>query len=261
MPLGAAVPWHRDRVLDAWLDLILGSCCSACGEPGRALCRRCAVLLPTRAEVSWPSPTPPGLVRPYSVGEYADPLKQLIIDHKEHGRLSLARPLGQLMAVAVLGVCRAAGNAPWPPTLELVPVPSHPAVVRSRGHDPLLRVSRQAAGVLRRAGARARVRQLLRVRSRPGDQAGLSADARAANVEGSFTARGRHLSDRPAVLLDDVITTGATLREAQRALEAAGVTPVGAATIAATRRRLLDMEGAGFQTGQCPRLPVLGQEG
>ena len=236
-------------MLDAWLDLVLGSRCSACGEPGRALCRGCALRLPTCAEVSWPIPVPPGLVRPCSVGEYADPLKQLIIDHKEHGRLALARPLGQLLATAALGAWQAAGGGPWPPMLELVPVPSHPAVVRSRGHDPMLRVSRQAAGVLRRAGTRARVRQLLRVRARPGDQAGRDAGARAANVHGSFVARSRSLSGLPTVLLDDVITTGATLREAQRALEAAGVTPVGAATIAATRRRLPVAEGPDFYTG------------
>lgn len=224
-------------MLDAWLDLILGSCCSACTAPGRALCSRCRALLPTKAGVAWPTPTPPGLVRPCSVGEYADPLRRLILDHKEHNRLALAGPLGGLLAVSVLDAWTASVGADRAAGLDLVPVPSHPAVVRARGHDPLLRVARQAAGALRRGGAVVRVRSLLRVVARPGDQAGLDARARADNVRGRFAARSRLVSDRPVVLVDDVITTGATLREAQRALEEAGVTPIGAAAIAATRRR------------------------
>jgi predicted amidophosphoribosyltransferase len=171
------------------------------------------------------------------VGEYADPLRRLLLDHKEHGRLALARPLGRLLAVAVLDVWRAAEGDRWPPVLDLVPVPSHPAVVRSRGHDPLLRLTRQAAGALRGDGARVRVKAVLRVTARPGDQADLGAVARAANVHGRFAARPRWVADRPVVLVDDVVTTGATLREAQRALEAVGTTPIGAATVAATRRR------------------------
>jgi predicted amidophosphoribosyltransferase len=170
------------------------------------------------------------------VGEYADPLRRLVIDHKERGRLALARPLGRLLAVAVLDTWRAAEGARWPPVLDLVPVPSHPAVVRGRGHDPLVRITRQAAGALRRQGARVRVRPVLRVTVRPGDQAGLGAEARAANVRGRFTVRSAPVGGAAVVLVDDVVTTGATLREAQRALELAGVTPIGAATIAATRR-------------------------
>lgn len=183
-------------------------------------------------------------MRPTSAGEYAPPLRALVVDHKEHGRLALARPLGRLLATAVLDAWRASRGSAWPPVLQLVPVPSHPAVVRSRGHDPLLRVSRASAAALRRDGARAGVVPLLRVAARPGDQAGLDAQERARNVHGRFEVRTpRRGADRPAlgrvpvVLVDDVITTGATLREAQRALAEAGIVPIGAATVAATRRR------------------------
>jgi predicted amidophosphoribosyltransferase len=237
-------------VLDAWLDLLLGSMCSACGAPGRALCRCCEARLPGRAGPAWPTPTPPGLVRPTAVGEYADPLRRLIVDHKEHGRLGLARPLGRLLAVAVADAWRAAGAtaglAGGP--LELVPVPSHPAVVRERGHDPLLRIARVAAGAVRREGLRARVHPALRVTARPVDQAGLDTSSRAANVRDRFAVRRGARVTAPVVLVDDVVTTGATLREAQRALEAAGVTVLGAATVAATRRR---------HPGTGPRLPVV----
>jgi predicted amidophosphoribosyltransferase len=80
---------------------------------------------------------------------------------------------------------------------------------------------------------------LLRVVRRPEDQAGLDAAARARNLHGRFAARGGRVvpQQHRVVLVDDVITTGATLREAQRALEATGTRPVGAAAVAATRRR------------------------
>ena len=177
----------------------------------------------------------------------------MVIAHKEEGRLALARPLGRLLGAAVLdaALAPAAGTvSPRQATgIDLVPVPSHPAVVRQRGHDPLLRIARVASGDLRRQGFDVRVRRMLRVTgARPGDQAGLDAAARAANLDGRFTTRpragdaagrrGGNGHERVLVIVDDVITTGATLREAQRALEAAGFPPHAAACVAATRRRL-----------------------
>lgn len=227
-----------DAVVDGTLDLLLGSRCSACGTAGRALCRRCRSRLPTTAAACWPTPTPPGLVRPTAAAEYTGAVRSLILDHKEHHRLALARPLGQLLAAAVLDACAAAGVG----GVDLVPVPSHPAVVRGRGHDPVLRVARVAAAVLRREGVTAAVWPVLRVVARPEDQAGLTSRQRAVNVHGRFAARrlpgGRARLGSAVVLVDDVVTTGATLREAQRALELVGVDPVGAAVVAATRRRI-----------------------
>lgn len=235
-------------MIDAWLDLFLGSTCSACGRPGRALCPECRLALPTSAAPAWPTPTPPGLLPPWSTGEYADALRSLVVDHKERGRLTLARPLGRLLAVAVAAAWSSQHPARCPVRAQLVPVPSHPAVVRRRGQDPLLRITLRAAGELRRRGGTVAVRPALCVVARPGDQAGLDAAERARNVAGRFAVRravlrhpdgstsGQHRL--PVVLVDDVITTGATLREAQRALEAAGLRPLAAATVAATRRRL-----------------------
>jgi predicted amidophosphoribosyltransferase len=226
-------------VLDAVLDLLLGSRCAACDEPGRALCRPCEARLPRRAEVCWPSPTPPGLARPTATGAYGGPLKALVNAHKEDRRLALAAPLGGLLALAVLG-----HDAPQP--LLLVPVPSRATVVRSRGHDPLLRVTRHAASRLRASGVEARVWTPLRTRRPVEDQAGLDASGRAENLRGSMRCR----SDRgrlpgaggppvpTVIVVDDVITTGATLCEAQRALEHAGVAVAGLAAVAATRRRV-----------------------
>ena len=238
-------------MLDAWLDLVLGSCCSVCGSGGRALCAPCDGRLPTSATLTWPSPTPPGLVPPWSTGEYAGALRSLVVDHKDHGRLSLADPLGRLLAVAVAGALGEAASAPSGPAwLHLVPVPSHPAVVRRRGQDPLLRITRRAGAVLRRRGVGAVVLPALRVVERPVDQAGLGAADRVTNVAGRFGVRPGVLERRepgPVLLVDDVVTTGSTLREAQRALEGAGVAVHAAAAVAATRRR---------GHGSRPRLPI-----
>jgi len=226
-------------VLDAVLDLLLGSRCAACSLPGRALCRPCQAGLPRRASVCWPSPTPPGLAVPTATGAYDGPLKALVNAHKEDQRLALAAPLGDLLAAAVLG------HDARPPLL-LVPVPSRAAVVRSRGHDPLLRVTRHAASRLRATGVQTRVWTPLRSRRGVEDQTGLDASGRAENLRDSMRCRsgrvrlpGARATQRSTVIVvDDVITTGATLREAQRALEHAGVAVAGVAAVAATRRRL-----------------------
>lgn len=229
---------------DALLDLLLGSRCTVCARPGRVLCPACERALPRQPGPAWPTPSPAGLALPLAVGEYDGALKLLVNAHKEQHRFALARPLGDLLATAV----EAHGGPTYDLPLVLVPVPSRGAVVRRRGHDPLLRVAARAAGRLRSHGRPARVARVLRVRRRTEDQAGLGAAQRAGNVAGSMGcvgAAGRWLAtgtwqgDRGhrVVVVDDVITTGATVREAQRALEEAGVAVHGIATVAATRRR------------------------
>jgi predicted amidophosphoribosyltransferase len=228
---------------DALLDLFLGSGCAVCERPGRVLCRSCHDSLPRQAHDCWPSPTPPGLVRPAAVGEYAGALKLLVNAHKEQHRFALARPLGDLLAVSVSahlqspvtgGTC---GEVP----VVLVPVPSRPQVVRRRGHDPLLRITARAAARLRGDGVPVTVARLLRPVRATADQAGLAAPDRARNLAGSMRCRTGGCTARlpprcRLVVVDDVITTGATVREAQRALQVEGLTVIGAALVAATRR-------------------------
>lgn len=220
---------------DVPADLLLGSTCAACGRPGRALCRPCRDALPRSASVVWPTPSPPGLALPVAMGEYDGALKALVNAHKEHHALALARPLGEVLAGAVRGL---AGAARMAGPVLLVPVPSRPRAVRRRGHDPVLRTARVAASLLRRTGIDATVARLLVPAAPLADQAGLSSAQRAANLRGALRCRSRPGGDpRPVVVVDDVITTGATAREAQRALESAGFRVAGIATVAATRRR------------------------
>jgi predicted amidophosphoribosyltransferase len=246
-------------VLDACLDLLLGSSCAVCARPGRVLCRDCADGLPSAGRVCWPTPRPVGLALPVSAGEYDGALKALVNAHKERRQFALAGPLGTVLAHVVrdLTVLEAGAGRP----VLLVPVPSRAVVVRSRGHDPMLRTTRRAADQLRRWGIDATVVGVLRSRTVVRDQSGLQAVDRARNLAGSMQAAGTRLQQtlrrRPGahlVITDDVLTTGSTAREAQRALEDAGATVAGIATVAATRKRL-----ASTSTGESPSsLPFSG---
>ncbi len=175
---------------------------------------------------------------------YADPVRGLLLAHKERGALRLAGPLGSVLAAAVRTALPAPGEWPGPragaPPLLLVPVPSARHAVRARGHDATLRLARAAARELSRAGLPCRAAPVLRPRRRVADQAGLGAAARRRNLHGALTVpeplRAR-LTGHQLVLVDDVVTTGASLAEAARALSAAGTPPLAAATVAATARR------------------------
>ena len=240
-------------VPDAGRDLLLGGACAGCGAPGRVLCPACRSALPRGGHVAWPTPTPPGLAPPFAAGAYDGLLKALVLAHKEHAAYPLAIPLGRVLGDVVTDLLRA---HPGVGPVALVPVPSRRRVVRARGHDPLLRTARAAAVRLRGTGTDATVLRALLPAGRVRDQAGLGALARAANLAGSMTARrAGALDGRGAVVVvDDVLTTGSTAREAQRALEEAGVAVLGIATVAATVRRLSG--GQGFLSD--PSLPFSG---
>jgi predicted amidophosphoribosyltransferase len=226
-----------DGVYDALADLFLGSSCLGCGLPGRLVCPSCRAGLPKTARALAPDPCPPGLVPSWSCLDYDGLAKAMIVGHKEHRMLGVTRLLGQLLATAAVS---AGGGVT---TLVLVPAPSRPATVRSRGHEPLWAITRAASRHLTAAGIDATALRLLAIRGRPADQAGLSAQDRAANLSGTQWCPSRLLAGvdhrfraATVVLCDDVLTTGATVGEAQRALAAVGIRVTGIATIAATRR-------------------------
>lgn len=221
---------------DAFTDLVLGGRCAGCGRGGRALCRACADALPDRARPAWPTPTPAGLAQPFAAAAYDGAVRAMVIAHKERSVLALARPLGLLLSHAVAAL---AGPLP----VVLVPVPSRPGTARSRGHDPTWALTRSACGLLRHQGYAVSAARLLESRGGVVDQAGLDAVGRADNLAGSMccpTAQVRRVAGRRlrAVVCDDVLTTGSTAREAQRALEVSGIPVAGIAVVAATVRRI-----------------------
>ncbi|MCW2494581.1 ComF family protein [Jatrophihabitans sp.] len=202
-------------MLTALLDLVLPGACVGCGRPGeQPLCASCG--RPDPAVV-------PGLGVPAAAGgSYDAALRQALLKYKERGRRDLAGLLGSYLAAALL-------RLDLPPGAVLVPVPSSVAARRERGGDHLRPVAR-AAG--RRCGVA--VLPALRLGRAVQDSAGLTLAERAANIDDALRARAPRYPRRSAVLVDDIVTTGATAREGVRALRAAGWTVCGAAMVAAT---------------------------
>jgi predicted amidophosphoribosyltransferase len=223
-------------LLSALADLVLPRTCAGCGVPGRMLCPRCAALL-ALPRLATPRRFPWGFPPTAAAGAYSGPVRPAVNAFKEQGRAELDRPLGTALALAVAAVVSAA--APGRPVL-LVPVPSSAAALRARGRDHVAELTVRAVAELRAAGLPAGEARLLSRSRRVQDSAGLSAAARRANLVGSF--RRCAVPPRGAVLVvvDDVVTSGATLTEAAATLSAGcapGDAPVLAAVVAATPRR------------------------
>lgn len=170
----------------------------------------------------------------YVVATYDGPTRALLLAFKERGAVGLAKPLGDVLARAVGAALHRDQS------VLLVPAPSAGAAVRRRGDDTVRLLAGRAARQLRLAGHRAVVVPGL-VQARPvADSAGLSAPARAANLAGALAVRPavvRRLECRAVVVVDDLVTTGATMSEAAAALTRVGAKVVGSAAIAATARR------------------------
>jgi predicted amidophosphoribosyltransferase len=186
--------------------------------------------------LAWPTPSPDGLPPPWSVAAYAGPCRELLLAYKERGALGLARPLAVPLAAALISAAHGATSS----RVLIVPVPSARRAIRERGDDVVLVLARQAAAIARRQRVSGRVAPALRHARLVADSAGLGAGDRATNLAGAFALRPsavRSIQGAEVVIVDDLITTGATLVEAARVLRAGGATVLGAATVAATQRR------------------------
>jgi ComF family protein len=160
-----------------------------------------------------------------AAARYGGLVREAIHALKFKGRRGLAEPLGDLLAG--LGVDALPGSRPD----LLVPVPLHRRRERERGYNQAVLVARRlerawdvpvAVGVLARVLATA-------------PQADLDAPARRRNVRGAFAVvRPAAVVDRHVVLVDDVLTTGATVGECARRLARAGAAVVGVLTVART---------------------------
>lgn len=219
----------RELIVPA-ADLLLGARCAGCGRPALGLCRACGAAIRPRPVVVTLGHPIADLV-PVAGGTNTGILRRVLIGWKEQGMTGLSRVLDHHLAAAVVVHAR-----PGRPVV-LVPVPTSRRSRRARGADLVDELARAAARLLRRAGADVVVEQALTHVREPADQAGLGADARAANLAGALRARRTMRSGaRDIVVVDDIVTTGATLREAVRALSEAGHRPVGLAAVATTPR-------------------------
>jgi predicted amidophosphoribosyltransferase len=224
-------------------DLFLPAACAGCGAERVRLrygtCDLCAAGLEALTPFpTAPQPPPPGMPRCVAVGPYAGELRGALLAYKERGRHRLARPLGALLAPAV------ARLAPKGAPVLVVPIPSTAAATRERGGDHMTRLAAHTVRRLREAGWQADLTHLLRALPKP-DAASLSVAERARAAESSLRIRsariGKFSRRSPGkgtlVVVDDIVTTGATLAAARARLEEANMQVTGAAVLAATRRR------------------------
>jgi predicted amidophosphoribosyltransferase len=208
--------------LEQLLDLVLPLRCVGCGVPEMAWCDRCRVTPRSLAVTTLPAV--------HAAARYEGSVRAALLAYKERGRRVLASPLGGYLAWAVADLERSVGIEPR--AVVLLPIPSRPGAARARGGDHVLRLARAAA--MQRGSP---VMDCLRLTGRVRDSAGLSTAERRANLSGRMVARPPPSGDLVAVILDDIVTTGTTVREARRALSSAGWAVGGAAVVAATPRR------------------------
>ncbi len=201
------------------LVLVLPVVCAGCGEPDVTLCESCLdALEPTPRQRIHSADDIAAGMPVWSGLRFDGVVARVLRSLKEEGRTGLARSLAPALAAAVA----AAGD----PAAVIVPIPTSRAAFRRRGY-------RVVELVAARAGLR--VVPLLAQTRRTADQRGLDHERRRENVARSL--RARDAGGRRVIVIDDVVTTGATLAEAARALRAAGADVICAATIAATPLR------------------------
>lgn len=225
--------------LRAAAGLVLPVACAGCGAGGRSWCGTCREAARRPVDVVRGAGDRSEAPACWAATALEGPVRRAVSAHKDGGRADLRVELAALLAAALARVL--AEDGPTGVALRsggpvlVVPVPQAAAAGRRRGEDP---VGGLAAAALALLGEdRAVLCRPLRHTRRVADQSRLGRSARAANLRGALVvpaASRTAVEGAVCVVVDDVVTTGATLAEAARALRAAGAAHVVAATVAAT---------------------------
>ncbi len=202
-------------------NALLCAACEAALPRIAAACPRCALPSPGAAVCGACLARPPPYVAALAAWAYVFPVDRLLQEFKYGGRLALAEPLALALCAAL-----AARETPVPDCLAAIPLA--PRRQRARGFNHAREIASRVGGAIGvpLAGG------LRRMRETP-PQAGLRFAERAANVSGAFVADG-DFAGKSVAIVDDVMTTGATLASAARALLAAGALRVEAWAVART---------------------------
>ena len=212
------------------LDLVLPLECGGCAAPSTKWCAACARQLAVKADE-------PHLITPrvdpgvpvLSLGRYAGPRREAIVAVKEHGRADLIAPL----AVALrAGLERLLTWGVVATPLTIVPAPTRRSAARRRGGDPVTRMARAATAGLRDVRD-VDVIQALRLRALVRDSVGLSSADRQRNIAGRVKiSKHFEVLANDVLVVDDIVTTGATASESVRVLRIAGAHVAGVLAIA-----------------------------
>ena len=206
------------------LDLVLPLECGGCGVPSTKWCPACARQLAVK-------PDQPQLISPrvdpgvpvLSLGRYACARREAIVALKEHGRADLIAPLAFALHS---GLERLLTWGVIATPLTLVPAPTRRSAARRRGGDPVTRMARVATVGLDGVD----VVQALRLRGLVRDSVGLSGSERERNIAGHVKVIKPVAGD--VLVVDDIVTTGATASESVRVLHIAGAHVAGVLAIA-----------------------------
>ena len=222
--------------LRAFLDLLFPPRCLGCEKRGAyycLLCRTASRAVPdpfcascsrtVSAASSACGCSHPALLYTVAVGEYEGNLRRAVLQLKFHGRTAGAPALAALLYLRL-------NTLPLSEYL-LIPVPLHPSRERERGYNQSTLLARELA---RLSGAEMAQKALRRVRNTQA-QSKLDGPGRQRNMRDAFSGSPVCLG-RTIILIDDVCTTGATMRAAATAARAAGATSVYGAVLAATMR-------------------------
>jgi predicted amidophosphoribosyltransferase len=206
------------RAVHDALAVVFPVACGGCGSVDEIVCAACRAECVARVRRESIAGTDV-----WSAVEYAGAVARLIVAFKNAGRTSIAPVLAEPFARSIGAALSHAGTG----EVVVVAIPVRRSSRRRRGYRPVHLLAHRA-GIRVGAG--------LRFVREPRDQLRLGRSDRASNL--AFAMRGtRALDGRRVLVIDDVLTTGATLSEAVRAVRAAGGEVVGAAVLARTRSR------------------------
>lgn len=204
------------------VDLALARECLRCGRTGRVLCSVCELALASGIIVTTLDGVPVA-----SCGEYRGALRDAILDYKVRGTRALTQSLSRLLGASVIQANDVSAAHVMSESTLVVPVPGHARPARGfAALDALTRPLTQSLP------AHLTLAPVLALTHGYRPVKGQSRSARAESVRGSMRCTPSDTTARRAILIDDVLTTGATVREGMRALSTYGIETVAVAVLA-----------------------------